>query len=157
MNNEGLTFWQILIQLMPYISSILAIVCGSGWIVSAVTLKEQKRKAGLDNRDQVIASMENCITSLTQQVNYRDEQLAKKDSEIDSIRTMLQTERTKSEELQGKSTRMAMCMCVHLGCKGRKPEYGQGLKYYEKHKDEDKLGCDYDTLEEIADSIKVKR
>lgn len=153
MNEGTVTFWQIILQILPYLGCIFT----AGWVSRIITLKEQKQKASLDNRDQVIASMENCITSLTQQVNYRDEQLAKKDLEIDSVRTMLQAERTEKEELQGKSTRMAMCMCVHLGCKGRKPEYGQGLKYYEKHKDEDKLGCDYNTLEEIADSIKGKR
>lgn len=132
---------------------ILSFAAGGG-LITLVTLKEKKKKAQADNRDQAIQALEECIKSLTEQINYRDDKLAKKEDENDNLRTILASERSEKASLQAKATTMGMCMCVHLGCQGRKPSQGRGLSYYEEHRNEDGFGSDYLTIHQIMDTLK---
>ena len=48
-------------------------------------------------------------------------------------------------------------MCVHKGCKFRKPHQGQGSKWYEKYREDPALGADYDSIDTLIRKERLMR
>ncbi len=48
-------------------------------------------------------------------------------------------------------------MCVHKGCKFRKPHQGQGSKWYEKYREDPALGADYDSIDTLIRKERLAR
>ena len=48
-------------------------------------------------------------------------------------------------------------MCVHKGCKFRKPHQGQGQKWYENYRDDPALGADYDSIDTLIRKERLQR
>ena len=125
-------FWDIVLAILPYLGTILA----TGWLSRVYTLRESKKKAQGENRDQAISSLEKVIDSLTRSNSGKDEEIA-------ALRTQLEAEREGREAVRNENTAVKMVMCVHMGCVGRKPGAGQGDLWYDQHKNDPALGVDY--------------
>lgn len=83
----------------------------------------------------------------------------------------LKRSHTTIEELNGKleeknniiadqrATIMALFddMCVHKGCKLRKPHQGQGQKWYEKYREDPALGADYLSIDTLIKRDRAER
>lgn len=48
-------------------------------------------------------------------------------------------------------------MCVHKGCRIRKPHQGKGRLWYEQYKDDPALGADYESIDTLIKRDRAKR
>lgn len=97
-----------------------------------------KEKADADNA--AIAPLKQAIDILADQLKTANETIALKNEIIE--------QKTQHEfVLANKLTALYDDMCVHKGCKIRKPHQGQGQRWYEDHADDPSLGCDYLSIE----------
>ena len=48
-------------------------------------------------------------------------------------------------------------MCIHKGCRMRKPHQGQGQKWYDKYRDDPALGADYLSIDTLIKQDRVSR
>lgn len=48
-------------------------------------------------------------------------------------------------------------MCVHKGCRVRKPHQGRGAQWYDKYRDDPALGADYMSIETLLKQDRLKR
>ena len=119
--------------------SLIGFVAGGG-IVGLVTLKANRRKANAEADNAAVEPLKNAIDILNRQLADANVTIAQKDAKIEEkdARIIL---------LSNRLTALYDDMCVHKGCKLRKPHQGQGAKWYEDHADDPSLGCDYLSVE----------
>lgn len=128
----------------------------AGLVVALFTLRETKRKAGAEagkaeaqakgievaNFESLLGLLNKQIESYQRTLDARDAKLAEKDAEVAKYMTRLQA--------------LYDDMCVHKGCKLRKPHQGQGGVWYEAHKGEESLGGDYLSVETLLRQWRAK-
>ena len=109
--------------------------------------KASKRKAnaeaeGLEKQNEgtAVEALRNSVAILSEQLAQSNAVVHDKQATIDSLREKVQT-------LQLRLVSLYDDMCVHKGCKLRKPHEGQGKLWYDQHADDPSLGCDYLSVE----------
>ena len=125
----------------------VAALLGCDVIIRLLFFRASKREAtavaeGVEKQNEATAveTLKSTVAVLQSQLDYANEQNVKKDEAIARLN-------------QDKATNMARLqalyddMCVHKGCKLRKPHQGQGMRWYEDHADDPSLGCDYLSVE----------
>ncbi len=135
--------------------ALIGLLAGGG-LMRLATLGSTRRKAeaeagkaGAEAKGIEVENFEAMLNLLNKQIeNYqhtldaRDAKIAEKDAEIAKYMTRLQA--------------LYDDMCVHKGCKLRKPHQGQGGVWYETHKDEENLGGDYLSVETLLRQWRAK-
>lgn len=142
--------------------ALIGLLAGGG-LMRLATLGSTRRKANaqakgeeLKNKDAAVAALEHAITalnssmeSLQSQVDRlmtadkeKDETIARKDAEI------AEAEAAKAKYLM-RLQALYDDMCVHKGCKLRKPHQGMGGAWYESHSDDPNLGSDFLSVETL--------
>lgn len=121
------------------ITGVLTFIAGGG-LVAIFTLPAIRKKANAEADNAVIEPLKQAISILNEQLKTANDTIAEKNRIID--------EKTQHElTLSTKLTALYDDMCVHKGCKLRKPHQGQGQRWYEDHADDPSLGCDYLSVE----------
>lgn len=121
------------------ITGVLTFIAGGG-LVAIFTLPAIRKKANAEADNAVIEPLKQAISILNEQLKTANDTIAEKNRIID--------EKTQHElALSTKLTALYDDMCVHKGCKLRKPHQGQGQRWYEDHADDPSLGCDYLSVE----------
>lgn len=121
------------------ITGILTFIAGGG-LVAIFTMPAIRRKANAEADNAVIEPLKQAISILNEQLRTANENIAEKNRIIE--------QKTQHEfVLSNKLTALYDDMCVHKGCKLRKPHQGQGQRWYDDHKDDPSLGCDYLSVE----------
>lgn len=121
------------------ITGLLTFIAGGG-LVAIFTLPAIRRKANAEADNAVIEPLKQAISILNEQLRTANENIAEKNCIIE--------QKTQHEfVLSNKLTALYDDMCVHKGCKLRKPHQGQGQRWYDDHKDDPSLGCDYLSVE----------
>ena len=121
------------------ITGILTFIAGGG-LVAIFTLPAIRKKANAEADNAV-------IEPLKQAINILNEQLKAANATIEEKNSIIEQKTQHEFVLANKLTALYDDMCVHKGCKLRKPQQGQGQRWYEDHKDDPSLGCDYLSVE----------
>lgn len=121
------------------ITGILTFIAGGG-LVAIFTLPAIRKKANAEADNAV-------IEPLKQSINILNEQLKNANATIEEKNSIIEQKTQHELVLSNKLTALFDDMCVHKGCKLRKPHQGQGQRWYEDHKDDPSLGCDYLSVE----------
>ena len=121
------------------ITGILTFIAGGG-LVAIFTLPAIRKKANAEADNAV-------IEPLKQAINILNEQLKAANATIEEKNRIIEQKTQHEFVLANKLTALYDDMCVHKGCKLRKPHQGQGQRWYEDHKDDPSLGCDYLSVE----------
>ena len=100
------------------ITGILTFIAGGG-LVAIFTLPAIRKKANAEADNAVIEPLKQAINILNEQLNNANATIEEKNSIIE--------QKTQHElTLSTKMTALYHDMCVHKGCKLRKPHQGQG-------------------------------
>lgn len=121
------------------ITGILTFIAGGG-LVAIFTLPAIRKKANAEADNAV-------IEPLKQAINILNEQLKNANATIEEKNSIIEQKTQHELTLSTKLTALYDDMCVHKGCKLRKPHQGQGQRWYEDHADDPSLGCDYLSVE----------
>ena len=121
------------------ITGILTFIAGGG-LVAIFTLPAIRKKANAEADNAV-------IEPLKQAINILNEQLKNANATIEEKNSIIEQKTQHELVLSNKLTALFDDMCVHKGCKLRKPHQGQGQRWYEDHADDPSLGCDYLSVE----------
>lgn len=125
------------------IVALIAAVFGgalSAFIIKMATLQSTKKKANAEADDAAVEPLKKAIDILNNQLADANAKIEQKDAIIAS----LMTEKT---NLTARLAALYDDMCVHKGCKLRKPHQGQGQKWYDSHADDPSFGCDFMSVE----------
>lgn len=130
------------------ITSIVSLITGGG-IIGLFTISSTKRKASaeaksaeLKNDNTVVESLEHTIDTLQKQIDRLMASNAAKDVVIEEKSQVISKYVTRLQSLYDD-------MCIHKGCKLRKPHQGMGGAWYETHADDPNLGCDFLSVETL--------
>jgi len=112
-----------------------------------IFFRASKRKANAEatsiekqNEGTAVEALKNSVELLSEQLSRSTAKVSEKQAIIDELREEVQT-------LQLRLVSLYDDMCVHKGCKLRKPHEGQGRLWYDQHADDPSLGCDYLSVE----------
>jgi len=121
------------------IASVCALIAGGG-LVAIFTLPAARKKANAEADNAVVEPLKQAINILNEQLKNANKTIAEQNRII--------VEKQQHEvDLSTKLTALYDDMCVHKGCKLRRPHQGQGQRWYEDHADDPSLGCDYLSVE----------
>jgi len=123
------------------ITGILTFVAGGG-LVAIFTLPAIRKKANAEADNAVIEPLKQAISIL-------NEQLKTANATIDEKNRIIEQKAQHELVLSNKLTALFDDMCIHKGCKLRKPHQGQGQRWYEDHADDPSLGCDFLSVETL--------
>lgn len=127
--------WQTIIEL------VITLI-GGGLIGRFFRLKADTRKAGAEADNTAIDGLNSTIQQLASQLADRDADLKERDARIELLTEQL-THKT------NECTTKGYYLCVHHGCKLRRPSLGRGDQYFLKHREDEQFGADFSTVEEL--------
>lgn len=134
----------------PYIVQIIAAVLGLIGTVDLVRLlfvKEDKKGKQVQNTDAEVAVAQHANEMLSAQLERSHETIARKDEQIDKLQKEI-------SELHATQSCLFDDMCIHKGCRVRKPHQGKGSEWYKKYCEDPNLGADYTSIDTL---LKVDR
>ena len=112
-----------------------------------IFFRASKRKANAEatsiekqNEGTAVEALKSSVELLSEQLRQSTAKVSEKQAVIDDLREQVQT-------LQLRLVSLYDDMCIHKGCKLRKPHEGQGKLWYDQHADDPSLGCDYLSVE----------
>lgn len=125
----------------PIITSAISLVAGGG-AMKLFTLNSSKRKAKAEAKSVEVENFQSVIHTLNDQLDKCNATIKEKDA------ALAVKEAEKSKYLMRLQS-LYDDMCIHKGCKLRKPHQGMGGAWYEAHADDPNLGCDYFSVETL--------
>ena len=141
-------------------TSIIVAVCG---ILAAVDLSRfifpklfrREKETEIQGKEKENESVE--VETLKKAIETLSEQSK---TSHETIRDYEARNRLLSDEngnLKATCTALFDDMCVHKGCKFRKPHQGQGSMWYEKYREDPALGADYDSIDTLIRKERLMR
>lgn len=125
----------------PIITSAISLVAGGG-AMKLFTLNSSKRKAKAEAKSVEVENFQSVIRTLNDQLDRCNLTIKEKDA------ALVDKEAEKSKYLMRLQS-LYDDMCIHKGCKLRKPHQGMGGAWYEAHADDPNLGCDFLSVETL--------
>ena len=127
-------------------ASIIVAVCG---VISLADLlkfffiKQDRKRKEVENKD----SEKHANSLLAEQLERSHSTIARKDEQINKCQ---------DENAILKATQSCLFddMCIHKGCRLRKPHQGQGVLWYENYRNDPALGADYHSVDTL---LKIDR
>ena len=128
------------------ILAILGLITLEG-IIQFFFIKVNKKAKQVENVDAEVAVAQHANEMLSQQLERSHETIARKDEKIDGLQDEIAS-------LRGVQACLFDDMCIHKGCRVRKPHQGQGSLWYEKYREDPNLGADYTSIDTL---LKIDR
>lgn len=118
-------------------------------------LFKREKKADIEGKEKDNESVE--VETLRKTIETLDQQLK---SSHEMLRDFEARNRVLSDEngsLKATVTALYDDMCVHKGCRVRKPHQGRGQQWYEQYREDPALGADYLSIETLLKQERVRR
>lgn len=134
---------------MEWTSIIVAVlgIVGGIDLLRLLFIKEDRKKKNVENKDAEVQAAQHANDLLSKQLERSHETITSLNAENSTLH------REKAELLATQSC-LFDDMCVHKGCRLRKPHQGQGVMYYQSYRDDPSLGADYHSVDTL---IKMDR
>ena len=131
------------------IVAVVSVIGGLG-LGRLLFFRANKKKANAEADNVALEGYQAAFMSLRE-----DKEQAVKDAATARV------EAAKAQESERETlSRLMACyddICVHKGCRLRKPHQGQGMKWYEQYKEDPSLGCDYESIDTLIKRERAKR
>ena len=138
---------------------IIAIIGAIGGIdlIRLLFVKEDKRGKNADALNKEVEAKEKELDIVNKACHMLSEQLEKANATIvekDARITDLEKERA---ILLSTQSCLFDDMCIHKGCRIRKPHQGQGSRWYEEYRNDPALGADYFSIDTLMKQDRIRR
>ena len=123
------------------ITAVAGLITGGG-VMALLTIRATRKKADAEASDAAVEPLKRAIDILNNQYQ----------TAIETVKAKEECILAQQEKIQMLTNRLIALyddMCVHKGCKLRKPHQGQGQRWYEEHSDDASLGCDFMSVETL--------
>lgn len=145
---------------MDNLTSIIVAVLGA---IGAFDLgrliffKAGKKKANAEAEGQEMENASIEVETLRKAIDTLDQQLIRSHETIERQEKAIAELTDKNERYRATITALFDDMCVHKGCRLRKPHQGQGSTWYEKYREDPALGADYLPIDTLMRQDRAKR
>lgn len=123
------------------IVAIIGIVTLEG-ILKLILIKSTKKGKEIEN---VAAEVEAANAANKLMV----EQLERSHETIKELNSQMEAKNAQIARLTATVTALFDDMCIHKGCRLRKPHQGQGQLWYERYREDPALGADYSSIDTL--------
>lgn len=123
------------------IVAIVGIVTLEG-ILKLILIKVTKKGKEIENVAAEVAAANAANNLMAEQLNRSHET-------IKALNEQLEAKNDQIARLTATVTALFDDMCVHKGCRLRKPHQGQGALWYEKYREDPALGADYASIDTL--------
>ena len=137
---------------MDWTQIALAIIgaIGTADLLRLLFIKEDRKGKQVENKDSEISALQHANNLLAQQLERSHETITRQEQEISA----LQSEKA---ELLATQACLFDDMCIHKGCRLRKPHQGQGPTWYKQYRDDPALGADYLSVDTLMKQDRISR
>ena len=141
-------------------TAIIVAICG---ILAAVDLSRlifprlfrREKETEIQGKEKENESVE--VETLKKSIETLSEQLRTAHEAIKDYEARNRALSDENGNLKATCTALFDDMCVHKGCKFRKPHQGQGSKWYEKYREDPALGADYESIDTLIRKERLMR
>lgn len=130
--------------------SLLAAVFGGVGLGRLLFLRQNRKKANAEATSAEVGVLKSAIESIDQQLSKAHLLIREKDE-------IIEAKNARIDLLTSTISALYDDMCVHKGCRLRRPHQGQGAKWYEQYRDDPSLGCDYLSIDTLIKQERAKR
>ena len=113
-------------------------------------IKQDRKEKDITNKDKEITAIQHTNDILQQQLDRAAATIEKKEAE----NARLMEDRA---ELMATQSCLFDDMCIHKGCRLRKPHQGKGSLWYQKYKDDPTQGADYESIDTLLKRDRAER
>lgn len=137
---------------MDWTQILLAILglLGAGDLVRILFFKEEKKGKQVETKDKELETLRKTNDLLEQQVERSHETIMKLTEENNALHD-------EKADLLATQACLFDDMCIHKGCRLRKPHPGQGMKWYKKYREDPALGADYLSIDTLMKQDRAGR
>ena len=121
-----------------------------GDLVRILFFREEKHDKQVETKDKEIETLRKTNDLLEQQVERSHETIMKLTEENNKLHD-------EKAELLATQACLFDDMCIHKGCRLRKPHPGQGIKWYNKYREDPTLGADYLSIDTLMKKDRADR
>lgn len=119
-------------------------------IIRLLFFKEEKKERQVETKDKEVETLRKTQELLEQQVERSHETIMKLTDENNALHTQ-------NAELLATQACLFDDMCIHKGCRLRKPHPGQGMKWYNAYREDPALGADYLSIDTLMKQDRASR
>lgn len=119
-------------------------------IIRLLFFKEEKHERQVETKDKEIETLRKTNDLLEQQVERSHETIMKLTEENNKLHD-------EKAELLATQACLFDDMCIHKGCRLRKPHPGQGMKWYNEYRQDPALGADYLSIDTLVKQERTAR
>lgn len=119
-------------------------------IIRLLFFKEEKKDRQVETKDKEVGTLRKTQELLEQQVERSHETIMKLTDENNALHTQ-------NAELLATQACLFDDMCIHKGCRLRKPHPGQGMKWYNAYREDPALGADYLSIDTLMKQDRASR
>lgn len=135
-------------------TQILIAICGMVSLADLLRViffrKEDKHDKQAETKDKEIETLRKTNDLLEQQVERSHETIMKLTEENNALHD-------EKADLLATQACLFDDMCIHKGCRLRKPHPGQGMKWYKKYREDPALGADYLSIDTLMKQDRAGR
>lgn len=113
-------------------------------------IKQDRKEKDITNKDKEITAIQHTNEILQQQLDRAAVTIEKKEAE--NARLM-----EDQAELRATQSCLFDDMCIHKGCRIRKPHQGKGSLWYQKYKEDPTQGADYESIDTLLKRDRAER
>lgn len=119
-------------------------------IIKVFFIPQEKKAKKVENKDAEIATLRHTNEILQQQIDRDAAAIEKKDQAIAQLNAEV-------AELKATQSSLFDDMCIHKGCRLRKPHQGKGSLWYQKYREDPALGADYESIDTLLKKDRAAR
>lgn len=135
-------------------TQILIAICGMVSLADLLRViffrKEDKHDKQAETKDKEIETLRKTNDLLEQQVERSHETIMKLTEENNALHD-------EKADLLATQACLFDDMCIHKGCRLRKPHPGQGMKWYKIYREDPALGADYLSIDTLMKQDRAER
>lgn len=144
---------------MAWTEIIIALfgILGAIDLLRLLFVKEERKKKDVENATAEVAVAQHANELLAKQLENAHETILRLQAENARKDEIIEAKNKVIAKLHAIIMALFDDMCVHKGCRIRKPHPGKGEAWYEKYRDDPTLGADYDSIETLMKRNRIAR
>lgn len=143
-------------EIIEKIITIVAGLVAGGAVTTLFTLGSSRRKAKAEAKGSEIDNSQELVVYFKSAMGVLNEQLDRLNVTIKEKDALIERKEAEKSHYLMRLQSLYDDMCVHKGCKVRLPHQGMGGEWYESHKNDPNLGCDFLSIETLLKQWREK-
>ena len=143
-------------QITNIILAVLGLI-GVGDLIRLIFFRATKKEVNAKADNVAIEGYKTALENLSDE---NDRLKHKYDAELEENKKLRDIIAEKDAVIAERDARLVAVyddICVHKGCRIRKPHQGQGKHWYDQYQDDPSLGCDFESIDTLLKRDRAKR